>query len=81
MAKHTLMLFSPIPPTPDDFAVLHNNGAHRHFTCRKGFFRKRKRLAHELFLRHKRAVFHGIIRHIFPYEYSVTIHITTNSTK
>ena len=74
------MLFSPIPPTPDDFAVLHNNGAHRHFTCRKGFFRKRKRLAHELFLRHKRAVFHGIIRHMSPYEYSVTIHMTTNST-
>ena len=80
MAKHTLMLFSPIPPTPDDFAVLHNNSAHRHFTCRKGFFRKRKRLAHELFLRHKRAVFHGIIRHMSPYEYSVTIHMTTNST-
>ena len=80
MAKHTLMLFSPIPPTPDDFAVLHNNGSHRHFTCLKGFFLKRKRLAHELFLRHKRAVFHGIIRHMSPYEYSVTIHMTTNST-
>ena len=73
MAKHTLMLFSPVPPTPDDFAVLHNNGAYRHLTCRK-------RLAHELFLRHKRAVFHGIIRHMSPYEYSVTIHMTTNST-
>mgnify|MGYP006985696539 CR=1 FL=1 len=26
-------------------------------------------------------LFHGIIRHISPYEYSVTIHMTTNSTK